>query len=251
MTTFHKKNGFHISAESGLVLGWMIFVLFSCKKDNTVYSSSTTVNVVNAAVNVAAIKVNLNNTPIVYASASQVAYGAAALYFTTGPTSPVTIVVSADTTTFLVKNAISFQPGVYTMIIAGQSPAIDTLIRQEINYPYIHNDPTAIDSSINIRFVNLSPNSSPVNINIKNSASTEVSNLGYKDMTAFKKYAALSGNTKYIFEIRNATTNTLLTTYTLSITATNRFKNVAITLKGLVGTTSGTNAFGVFVVNYF
>jgi hypothetical protein len=46
-------------------------------------------------------------------------------------------------------------------------------------------------------------------------------------------------------------TDALLLTYTFSATATNRFKNVSLLIKGLLGTTTGTNEFSVSSVNYF
>lgn len=39
--------------------------------------------------------------------------------------------------------------------------------------------------------------------------------------------------------------------YTTATVAQARFKNVTLVIKGLVGTTTGTNAFGVFPVTHF
>jgi len=231
----------------------LTFAFLGCSKNinNTSNSLTSSVNVINAAVNVAGIKVNTNGVPIIYASATQVGYGASAIYYVPRITTPVTVVASADTTTYLLNKSFDFHSGIYSLYIAGQAGAIDTILKEETSYPFIRTDVVMPDSSIYLRFVNLSPNSSPININIKSSTATEATSLSYKSITDFKKYPALAANANYIFEIRDASSNTLLISYTFNVTATNRFKNVAIILKGLAGTTTGTNTLSAFASNYF
>jgi hypothetical protein len=222
----------------------------SCKKDAQTFATTATINVINAAVDVPAIKVNIGTGFFIYNTAPQVNYGGSGIYYAQGTTVPIKVVASSDTTTFLVNSSYNFHQGVYSIYVAGQAPKIDTLIRQETNYPYIHNDISAIDSSFNVRFVNLSPNSSPVNINIKNAATTEASNLSYKGISAFKKYPADYKHTTYALEIRDAASNSLLATLTLT-SASYRFKNIAVLIKGLEGTTTGTDAFGASAITQF
>ncbi len=231
----------------------LLCIFTACKKDNgsDINRTTTTVNVINAAVNVTGVKVNTNNAPVTYLTASQVSYGASALFFLQKPSANLSIVASSDTSNYLLNKTLAFNAGLVTIYIAGQSGTVDTLIREEQNYPFIRTDVITPDSSINLRFVNLSPNSAGVTINIKGSSTNETSNLPYKGITNFKSYTAKSTNTSYVFEIRDASASTLLFTYTFSVTATNRFKNVALIIKGLQGTTTGTNAFGVFPANYF
>lgn len=241
-----------ISSRIGVVMIFIVSILLlldSCKKDNTTYTSVATINVINAAVNVSAIKLNMGGTPFYYSAATAVNYGAAALFYAKGQTS-FKVVNSADTTTLLTNTTINFQPGVYSVYLAGQAPNIDTLIRQESNYPYIHNDVNSVDSSFNIRYVNLSPNSSPISVNIKNSTTNEVANLSYKGITSFKNYSANYKNTSYILEVRDAASNSLLSTVTLA-SNTYRFKNVVVLIKGLEGTTTGANAFSATALTFF
>lgn len=231
----------------------VLLALAGCHKEkNNITLGSASVNVVNAVVNGPAVKINPNAaTGILFKTAPQVSYGAGALYYVPRAETPVSIVSAADTNSVLLNASFNFQAPAFTLLLTGQLPAIDTLLYEETDFSYIKNSVSETDSSINIRFINGSPNSQPVNINIKNASNKEVASLAYKGVTGFKKYAAATANTSYIFEIRDVKTDALLYTYTFSITATNRFNNVALVIKGLQGTNTGTAAFGVFAANYF
>jgi hypothetical protein len=239
------------------ILKFMPFVLLavtilSCSKTKEIQRNSGAVNVINMAVDIPAIKVNTTGSVINYAATTtQVAYGTGRLY--SAPTGNIQFVIvpSADTNRLLVNNTYNLQSAVYTMYITGTTTAVDTIFRQETNFPFIRTDVVTPDSLINIRFVNLSPNSVPVKIKLASVATNEVDNLAYKGITDFKAYTAKIANTSYLFQVRNAATDALLLTYTFSVTGTNRFKNVALIIKGLQGTTTGTNAYSVSAVNYF
>ena len=165
---------------------------------------------------------------------------------------PLKVVATADTTTFLVNTNLNLSSPMYTMYIAGQSPTIDTLFREEKNYPFIRQDrtPPSSDSVVNLRFVNLSPNSTPVKIKIAGATTNEVDNLPYKGITDFKAYVAKLTPTSYAFQVRDAVTDALLVSYTFSATSTNRFTHVALIFKGLVGGT-GANVLSISAINYF
>lgn len=226
----------------------------ACKKTYRNLSGGTAdVQVINMAIDVPSIQLNMNGQPFVYRTEAKVAYGASAFYFAKRAQNSFTVVNAADSTKFIAGGNVNFTGTMYTIYIAGKSPNIDTVVREETNYPFIASDKiyTGADSVVNIRFANMSPNSVPVKINVKGSATNEVASLPYKGIIPFKAYAAKPANTSYVFEVRDAGTNALLLTYTFSVTATNRFKNVALVLKGLQGTTTGTNAYGIAAINYF
>ena len=201
------------------------------------------VNVVNAVINASAIKVNTTGSNITYASyTDSVKFGAFKLYsLNAGSEAPLSIVATADTTKFLFNASLSINAGeMYSLFLAGQYPAADTVwVREAFN--------NYTDSLIGVRFINLSPNSSSVKINIKgNTTQNEVASLGFKQFTDFKQYVAKSANANYQFEVRDAVTSALLTNFTLTYT---RFHNHTLVIKGLAGVTSGANAFSVFSVN--
>jgi len=97
------------------------------------------------------------------------------------------------------------------------------------------------DSTVGIRFVNLSTGSNPVSVDIKGQANGSVlSSLAYKGITSFISFPANSSISSYIFEFRDAISGNLLTTYTLSGVNTKSpttsniviFRNLTIALIG-------------------
>ena len=228
-----------------------IILLFasSCEKDNNDPKGTSNVNIINATVGGGAIKANVGaGTSFVYSKATDLAFGTSGVYGAYLGSNTIKIVSSTDTTKIVFNRTIDLQP-ISTLYIAGQTPNIDTLFRVEKSLPFIPVSLTNPDNSIYIRFVNLSPNSTPLNITIRSAATNEVTALGYKGISDFKKYDAQSTTPNYIFEVRDAATNTLRATLTLN-TNNNRFKTIALIVKGLMGTTTGTDAFGLFQVNY-
>jgi hypothetical protein len=103
---------------------------------------------------------------------------------------------------------------------------------------------------VNVRFVNLSTGSPALKIKLSTSVINEVDNLPYKAIGGWKAYPARLASTIYSFQIRRVDTDALITTYSFSATATNRFKNVALVIRGAFGTT-GVTGFGVSAINYF
>jgi hypothetical protein len=236
-----------------ILLAFLILGNTSCKKGVQEAPTSYTMVIVNSAIGLSAVQVNpTGNSKITYSTTPQVTFGARGIYYVnTGE--PISIVATSDTTISLIKRSFDFTSGWYSMFITGQSPALDTIIKAETDLPFIRNDitnPTS-DSIVNVRFINLSPNSVPVKIKIASSTGNEVNSLPYKSISAWKAYTALAATTNYSLQIRDAITDALLASYTFTANATNRFKNVTLAIKGLQGTTTGTNAFGVFAVNYF
>jgi hypothetical protein len=217
-------------------------LITACEKNDSDIPQLTSVNVVHAVVNASAVKVNTTGSAITYISyTDSIKFGASKLYsLVAGSATPLSIVATADTTKPLFNTHLSISAGeMYSLFLAGQYPAADTVwVKEELN--------NYTDSLIGIRFINLSPNSGPVKINIKgNTTQNETADLSYKQISTFKQYAAKSVNPNYQFEVRDAVTSTLLTSFTLAYT---RFHNHTLVIKGLTGVT-GTNAIGVFSVS--
>lgn len=129
---------------------------------------------------------------------------------------------------------LHLQPGnIYSLFLTGTLTEPDTLFTTDI-IPYY---PTS-DSSMGIRFVNLSPGSDPISINITGSANgSEVGSLSYKGITGFKKYRATAADSKYTFEFRDAATGTLLSSFDVTgvnaASNTRRFRNFTVAFMGL------------------
>jgi hypothetical protein len=129
--------------------------------------------------------------------------------------------------------------GVYSLFMGGtEADVIGVLIKEDIPY--------RTDSTGGIRFINLSPNSPPLNVVLKTTPSiNEVSNLNYQQYTEFKSYPGFASTIPYSFQITNASTGTVLFTYNFTSSNLPRFSNITLVIRGMVGVSSGNQAFGV------
>ena len=112
------------------------------------------------------------------------------------------------------------KPALYEINIPVALNSIQTLfLAGNLNQPdtfLVKDEPLSFaieDSSMSFRFVNLSPGSTAVSVNLQGEASgSEVASLAYKNITTFRKYRADASVSEYIFEFRDAATEELLTT---------------------------------------
>jgi hypothetical protein len=135
---------------------------------------------------------------------------------------------------------------IYTLFLAGPVGAVEPVLIKE-------NLPAHTDSSFGIRFINLSPGSPAIKFTRSTTPTVaETGNLNYKDIADFKTYPALSVNSTYTFQARNATTDALIASITLAgasiATGLPRFNNITLALRGVVG---GTPAPGISRINNF
>jgi hypothetical protein len=154
-----------------------------------------------------------------------------------------------------VRNIIN--GGVYSLFLSGQGTAVDTVFIKDEIQPFYD------DSTLGVRVINLSPNSGPLNVTL---AATPTVNLfagiAYKQLTSFAilPLKSVVAANSVSFQIKDASNN-LLSTYILPATANSTYpgisilnsrnRNLTLVIKGLVATTSGSDAFGVFpVANY-
>jgi hypothetical protein len=240
-----------------LIIFILILATFcSCKEEKTRPEEIGIVNVINAITDAGPIKVNPTGQPRSWSSWSlQTAYVAGTLYYATAGHANFTISPISDTTKILVDRSFNLKAKIYTLYLSGTAAAPDTMLREEINYPNIitagDGIPSTADSVVNLRFVNLSANSPSLKVKLSTVTVNEVDNLPYKGITAFKAYPNRLTSTAYSFQIRRVDTDALVTTFNFSATSTNRFKNVALIIRGVFGTTTGTAPFGVTAVNYY
>lgn len=241
-----------------IVFSGICLAIFSvaCKKNNDYISdNNATIYVINGSINVPSVMVRmngkLNTSGIIGTSAiTKVNYGSGAFFFSEAKTTPLDILKGADSS-LLKSTSYTFEKGrVYTLLVAGQLPTVEPLLIEEGNYPYISLGKITedVDSVINVRFINLSSNLQPIDIKISGGAANEVTGLEYKGASSWKRYTAKSSNTVYQFQIIE--NGSVLLTQALNITSTNRFKNVAIVIRGLKGGTS-PNQLAAGVLNYF
>ncbi|OQP52831.1 hypothetical protein A4H97_24345 [Niastella yeongjuensis] len=216
----------YLTVFTGVVL-WVC----SCKKNDS-FPVPATVNIVHAIANGKPIIPVFGSDAIEYFKAAQtVTFGNAAIYSLPGGLRPVYLAKNTDTTNRIYDSEIDVAAGgIYSLFFAGDTSKPEAVFtRDEI--------PIYSDSTAGVRFINLSPASGPIKINVKGTAISkpDFSDIGYKQISDFKPYlatAAITGN-RYIFEIRDQANDSLLVTYTWSYT---RFKNNTLVFSGAVNT---------------
>jgi len=142
--------------------------------------------------------------------------------------------------------------GIYSLFLTGTATAPESIfVKDEI-------PPFSQDSIVRVRVVNCSVNSSALSVTLGSSPTVNIfSDIAYKTVSEFKSIElktrlTVGGN---VFQIRDAA-GTLLASYTLPATglvsiASSRFKNITLVVKGMYGTTSGSDAFGIYgMTNY-
>ena len=98
-----------------------------------------------------------------------------------------------------------------TLFLAGTPDTPDSLMIRDEQFPFY----PAGDSATGIRFLNLLQESTPVSINVKGESEGSVTaNLGYKSVTAFRRYPVSRTLPDYVFEFRDVNTGTVLATFT-------------------------------------
>jgi hypothetical protein len=233
-----KKLSFIIPiALTGLLLG-------SCKKNEVGTPTGTAAfTVVNATIDVPNMAINFAPNSLPYYANKTLIGGASFLEFGLPPgANTINLVSSNDTTHTLYYGNVSVaNGGIYSFYVAGQTGSYQTILQKD-NIPVF-----GTDSVAGARFVNLSPDSGPLNVSLQGGSGNEFSSVAYKGITAFKKYSAntaIMNNGGYNFNITDAQGN-VLTTFNWIPQVFNKSNTMVIT--GLVG----NGSVSVFAVNNF
>ena len=124
-----------------------------------------------------------------------------------------------------------------SLFVAGTPAVPDTLFIKDTpaHFPIT-------DSSMGIRFVNLSGAKTAVSINLQGQPpGSEAAGLLYKNVTAFRTYKAIPSVQQYVFEVRDAATGQLLASNTINnpgvTAAVNqwRYHNFTLVYSGVPG----------------
>lgn len=211
----------------------------SCKKSVTP-PGATNITIINAVAGTTSLSFSgtLTNAPIVYNGSQRYNPLTGPFLFKAYSRNDVDITIG---TVPLFNLALDLPiGGISSLFLTGTLEKRDTL--------FVWDEPVNFsekDTSMGIRFVNLSTGGGAISINLQGQPNgSEVGNLNYKNLTAFKVYKANSTVSQYTFEFRNATNNDLLATYTISNinnpgsdNAPNvwRKKNITLVFDGLPG----------------
>ena len=251
------NNGFITLALS------FLFLSLGCAKSNST-TGTASLTLVNAVAGSGALITNFTGSegskvasPFEwYNTALQVSYGKGAEISSYGGVIALALRTVSDTVISIWSGQVDLRIGtIHTLFVTGiDSAHLDTLFTED-NPPY-H---SSTDSSLGIRFANLSQESSPVIVDLQGLSDTLVQNLPYKGITFFLNLPANQSVAKYVFECRDAASRTLLSTFTMTgvsngtgnNTATNlyRFRNFTLTLGGVPGSSSAPQK--LFLVNNY
>ncbi|HET6995964.1 MAG TPA: hypothetical protein VFI06_13320 [Chitinophagaceae bacterium] len=209
-------------------------VIISCKKDEIKTSSLTSLTVGNFVVGGATVKLGSNATTVANnnTNGSQLALRAGVNDIYVWP------VGDSLHPYFTASKFETKDREVYSLFLCGTPGTTEGIMIKE-DIPY------RTDSTAGIRFINLSPTSTPLNITMSTSPTVnEVTGLAYKQYTEFKSYPGLY-NSAYTFQVRKAD-GTLLTSFAFNSGTVPRFANVTLVIRGQM---TGTPAIAVTRIN--
>jgi hypothetical protein len=221
----------------------------SCTKEyNKVRTISiSAVTVVNAIANTNPLIADFSGVDSVaayYSTTPYIGYGSFQEYSIPSGNVPTVICQVTDTLHPFFRGMLNLQPnGIYSLFLSAADTSqktIDTVLTMD--KPPYH---SGTDSTASIRFINLSPGSSPMSIHVQNNAnSSVVSNLPYRSVSSFKTFPATFNITQYVFIIRDVESDDSLTSCTYNVSP---FQNVTVVVNGV----SSNNTLSTFIVNNF
>lgn len=220
--------------RSTILLLFIVLLISSCNKDEVQTPAVASLNLVNAVVGGTSVR----QGSIVSAVANN---SSARLAMLAGQNDLYVWPVGDSLNPYFVYNKLAITDRAnYSLFVCGAPGNTEgVLIKEDLPY--------RTDSTIGIRFINLAPNSTPLNITLSTSNTVqEVSSLAYKQYTQFKTFPGLY-NSSYIFQVRDANSAAPATpkaTFSLSATQIPRFSNFTLVIRQ-----NGTSGFAVFRVN--
>ncbi|HVU94332.1 MAG TPA: hypothetical protein VHE34_03870 [Puia sp.] len=227
----------------------LLATLLSCGKSNSIPGTAS-LTIVNAVAGSNPLVTNFSGTQPIewYSNAPQIGFGQYHAFNNYSGLQPLALYQYPDT---LPKSSPLFSftlnlplNSIRSLFLIGTTGAPDTLVTADA--PPYH---PVTDSSMGIRFVNLSPGSAPVSVDIQGQANgSEVGSLAYKGLSAFKIYPATSTVTGYNFEFRDAASGTLLASYALTPSP---YRNYTIALEGLPGPGGATVPQAAYLINNY
>lgn len=230
-----------------LFLFLSILLFASCKKDTPKFSPLASLNVADAVIGGGNVKLNTNTRD----SATINSYKLFQL--NAGNNIGIRLYPTNNlVTSYYNQSQEIVNGGIYSLFLTGTSAMPEAVfVKDEI-------PPFSQDSIIRVRVINCSPNSTAISVSLASAPATNIfSDLTYKNLTVFNtlplKTTVPAGTNS--FQIKNSG-GTVLATYTLPATGiisvtSSRFKCITLVIKGLIGTTTGANAFGVYAMSNY
>jgi hypothetical protein len=210
-------------------------MVFSCNKvhiDTQTYSA--TINTVNAVAAPAVdLKVNFTGLDIQYSPVQTLGFYTYDGLFVNGLLTyavpadreiPLKVVLSNDSSKILFNKPAAFDAGSsHTLFVTGTLQQPEGILVDDAL-------PLHRDSTVGIRFINLSPDAGTISINLSGEApGSTASNLAYKSYTDFILFPAKAENEYYFFEIRDSVTGNVITELFFDVA---RMRNETVMMRG-------------------
>lgn len=213
----------------------------SCIKRDIQLDAEASVILINAATQMPALQVKLTNKPFPYGfiRGDRQAYfgnygmgdnGTKLYGVPVNRSVPLTIFSDADTLHPIYDNDVIFSRGdVYSLYIAGLSDSLATVLIKEQSFPI------RTETTMAIRFINLSPNAGPISVNMLGQPKgTEADNIDFLGITHFTSYQ-VDQSLSYIFEFRDANDNVIGSyEFNPAWNSAPTFRNMSLILRGLL-----------------
>ena len=189
-----------------LTVFFAILILVACNEDDNDFTRGATIKVLNAINNVPAVIIKSGDNPITYSTtASKVAFGASKKYtFEANKEREFRIVPESDSLNIIYSELLNLSTGSYSLYLIGSSASEESILLADDFKQFT-------DSIVGVRFVNLSPNASLLNIGITGEANNTISGLGYKGISGYLEFPAKTADGSYTFEFKDSAGNVLAT----------------------------------------
>jgi len=221
---------------------FFLFLISGCKK-STDLKLAGSLNVINASPGITSAKVRTPYAQGYYNVLLGVNYGNNRVFNVPTGEVPVSLMLSSDTTKPFYTTSFNCSAGeIFSYFISGAAGEDIITNKDEI--------PLRSDSTFGLRFINLSYNSTPVNVTLDVTPNTnEFTSIAYKSLTDFKGYPAKASDpATYNFQVWDNNSNLLASWSITSASFVQR--NCTLVFKGVVGG-SGLTAPGLFTVKNF
>lgn len=180
------------------ILAAATFFMQSCSKDAAPAVDVSYLSVVNATPTLGTFNAYVDQGKIT--NAGPLSFGAAVNYFQAAPGAHTVKFTTASSTDALISKSITLEANkAHSLFLINKSPNLDYLVvPDQINS-------TASDKAF-VRFINLSPDASALNLSVKDVETALIADQAYKAASNFIETEAKS----YIFQLKNKSTGAKL-----------------------------------------
>ncbi len=225
----HLKN--RVANTFAILFGILVFS--SCVKNNDDFTPTTSFfSIVNGYSGNASVDFYIDNQK---ANANPLLYKQNTQYQEVYSGQRLLTVTQAGTTNVLVNGAVGFSPDNYYSVFLAKKTATST--DTVLGVVTIDSLTAPTSGSAKLRFANLNPGATKIDVFVQGTTDSLFSNRGFMDVSRFKNTGAGSR----VLEIRQAGTTVTKSTITVNLEAG---KIYTLSTYGLFTATAGADAFG-------